>query len=157
KTLENALMGEIWPVCEKIRHTLQNGEADLAREEVSPGLLMHKRAFMEFHPLGVIGVICPWNYPLQNVMGPTIPALFAGNAVVVKVSEWTSYSAPRFQAIFDEVLGSLGHSTDLVQVITGDGETGAALCRAGVDKIVFTGSMKNGQRVAAQAAESLTP
>jgi acyl-CoA reductase-like NAD-dependent aldehyde dehydrogenase len=119
--------------------------------------LLHKRAFMEFHPLGVIGVICPWNYPLQNVLGPTIPALFAGNAVVVKVSEWTSYSAPRFQAIFDEVLGKLGHSPDLVQVITGDGETGAALCRAGVDKIVFTGSMNNGQRVAAQAAESLTP
>jgi acyl-CoA reductase-like NAD-dependent aldehyde dehydrogenase len=157
KTRENALLGEIWPICEKLRHTIATGERDLAPESVSSGLLLHKRATIEYQPLGVIGVICPWNFPLQNVFGPTVPALMAGNAAVVKVSEWTSWSAPRIQAIFDAVLGACGYPKELVQIITGYGETGAALCNAGVDKVVFTGSMSNGRRVAAQCAKTLTP
>jgi acyl-CoA reductase-like NAD-dependent aldehyde dehydrogenase len=119
--------------------------------------LVHKRARIEYHPLGVVGVICPWNFPLQNVLGPAIPALMAGNAVVAKVSEWASWSAARIQRIFDDALKSGGHSTDLVQVITGYGETGAALVGSGVDKVVFTGSMANGRRVMQQAAKTLTP
>lgn len=157
KTLENALLGEIWPICEKIRHTIASGEKDLAPERVSPGLLMHKVAEIQYQPLGVIGVICPWNFPLQNVLGPTIPALMAGNAVVVKVSEWTSWSAPRIQRIFDSVLKECGYSADLVKLITGFAETGQALCDSPVDKIVFTGSMPNGRRVAAQCAKNLVP
>jgi acyl-CoA reductase-like NAD-dependent aldehyde dehydrogenase len=157
KTLENALLGELWPICEKLRHTIATGEKDLATERVSPGLLLHKVAEIEYQPLGVIGVICPWNFPLQNVLGPTIPALMAGNACVVKVSEWVSWSAPRIQRLFDAVLSECGYPTDLVQLITGYGETGAALCDAGVDKVVFTGSMPNGRRVAAQCAKTLTP
>jgi acyl-CoA reductase-like NAD-dependent aldehyde dehydrogenase len=157
KTREDALLGEIWPCCEKLRHTIATGERDLAAERVSPGLLVHKVARIEYRPLGVIGVICPWNFPLQNVLGPTVPALMAGDAVVVKVSEWTSWSAQRIQRIFDEALAAEGQSPDLVQLVTGYGETGAALCNAGVDKVVFTGSMANGRRVAAQCAKTLTP
>jgi acyl-CoA reductase-like NAD-dependent aldehyde dehydrogenase len=157
KTLDNALLGEIWPVCEKLRHTIATGERDLAPERVSSGLLVHKRARIEYHPLGVIGIIAPWNFPLQNVLGPTVPALMAGNAVIVKVSEWSSASAPRIQAMFDSVLRAAGHSPDLVQLVTGYGETGAALVDGGVDKIVFTGSMENGRRVLAQSARTLTP
>jgi acyl-CoA reductase-like NAD-dependent aldehyde dehydrogenase len=157
KTLENALLGEVWPICEKLRHTIASGERDLRTERVSPGLLVHKVAEIEYHPLGVIGVICPWNFPLQNVLGPVIPALMAGNACVVKVSEWVAWSMPRIQRICDAVLTECGHPTDLVQLITGYGETGAALCESGVDKIVFTGSMPNGRRVAAQCAKTLTP
>ena len=157
KTLENAILGEVWPICEKLRHTIATGEKDLATERVSSGLLVHKVAEIEYQPLGVIGVICPWNFPLQNVLGPTIPALMAGNAVVIKVSEWTSWSAPRIQQIFDAVLSECGYPTELVQLVTGYAETGAALCDSGVDKIVFTGSMPNGRRVAAQCATTLTP
>jgi acyl-CoA reductase-like NAD-dependent aldehyde dehydrogenase len=157
KTLENALVGEVWPICEKLRHTIATGERDLLPEHVSSGLLVHKRATIEYQPLGVIGVICPWNFPLQNVLGPTIPALMAGNGVVIKVSEWVSWSAPRIQAIFDAVLSDCGYSTDLVQIITGYAETGVALCESGVDKIVFTGSLPNGRRVATQCAKTLTP
>ena len=69
----------------------------------------HKAVRVEYHPLGVVGVLCPWNFPFHNVFCPVIPALFAGNAVVVKVSEWTSWSAADFQAIFDEVLSAAGH------------------------------------------------
>ncbi|MDB4967719.1 MAG: hypothetical protein JWN44_3408 [Myxococcales bacterium] len=157
KTLENALLGEVWPICEKLRHTIASGEKDLATERVSSGLLLHKVAEIEYRPLGVIGVICPWNFPLQNVLGPTIPSLMAGNGVVIKVSEWTSWSAPRIQRIFDAVLSECGYPTDLVQLVTGYAETGAALCDSGVDKIVFTGSMPNGRRVATQCAKTLTP
>jgi acyl-CoA reductase-like NAD-dependent aldehyde dehydrogenase len=157
KTRENAIMGELWPICEKLRHTIATGERDLAPERVSSGLLVHKVATIEYQPLGVIGVICPWNFPLQNVLGPTIPALMAGNAVVVKVSEWVSWSAPRIQQLFDAVLSECGYPTELVRIITGYAETGAALCESGVDKIVFTGSMPNGRRVAAQCAKTLTP
>ena len=69
KTRENALMGEIWPVAEKVRWTIGNGEAALRPERVSSGLFPHKKARIEFHPLGVIGIIAPWNYPLQNIPG----------------------------------------------------------------------------------------
>ncbi|MBI4957237.1 MAG: aldehyde dehydrogenase family protein [Myxococcales bacterium] len=157
KTRENAMLGEIWPVCEKIRYTLAHGEKHLRPERRSAGIFPHKRAVVLYQPLGVIGIICPWNYPLQNVLGPTIPALFAGNAVVVKVSEWTAWSSARIQAVFDAVLRAAGHDTDLVQIVNGYGDTGAALVSGGVDKIVFTGSVENGRRVLAESARTLTP
>ena len=157
KTLHNAMLGEIWPIAEKLRWTISQGESHLRSETVSSGLLQHKRAKVEYHPLGVIGVITPWNFPLQNILGPTIPALFAGNAVIIKVSEWTSWSAGPFQEFLDRCLFDCGHSPDLIQIITGYAETGAALVSGGVDKIVFTGSMRNGQRVLEESAKTLTP
>ena len=157
KTLHNAMVGEIWPIAEKLRWTIAHGERHLRAEPVSSGLLVHKRARVEFHPLGVIGVITPWNFPLQNILGPTIPALFAGNAVVIKVSEWTSWSVAPFQDFLDRCLRDCGYPTDLIQIITGYGDTGAALVGSGVDKIVFTGSMRNGKRVVEASAETLTP
>jgi acyl-CoA reductase-like NAD-dependent aldehyde dehydrogenase len=157
KTRENAMLGEIWPICEKIRHTVAHGEKALSPERVSPGPFVHKRAEIHFQPLGVIGIICPWNYPLQNIVGPTIPALFAGNAVIVKASEHVAWSTARFQRIFDEAFEAEGLPTDLVQVINGFADTGAALVSGGVDKIIFTGSMGNGRKIIAESAKSLTP
>lgn len=157
KTRENAMMGEIWPVAEKLRWTLARGEKHLRPERVSSGLFLHKKALIEFFPLGVIGVIAPWNYPLQNILGPAIPALFAGNGVVVKVSEAVAWSAARFKRIFDEALEKEGFSPDLVQLVQGYGETGAALVSSGVDLLVFTGSMANGRKVIAESARSVTP
>ena len=156
KTLENATI-ELWPVCEALRWNLAHAERALRPQSVSSGLLVHKRARVEYHPLGVIGVICPWNFPLQNVLAPAIPALMAGNAALIKVSEWTAWSAARIQRIFSEALQAEGHSVDLVQLLTGYGPTGAALVASGVDKLVFTGSMANGKRVLAASAETLTP
>ncbi|MFO0763117.1 MAG: aldehyde dehydrogenase family protein, partial [Byssovorax sp.] len=157
KTRENAMMGEIWPVAEKLRWTLAEGEKHLRPERVSSGLFVHKKALIEYRPLGVIGVIAPWNYPLQNILGPAIPALFAGNGVVVKVSEAVAWSSPRFRKIFDEALEKEGFSRDLVQIVNGYGETGAALVSGGVDLVIFTGSMPNGKKVIAESAKSLTP
>lgn len=157
KTRENAMLGEIWPVAEKLRWTLGEGERHLAPERVSSGLFPHKKALIEFYPLGVVGVIAPWNYPLQNILGPAIPALFAGNGVVVKVSEAVAWSAPRFKRIFDEALIAAGQSPDLVQIVNGYGEAGAALVSGGVDLVIFTGSMPNGRKVIAESAKTGVP
>ena len=157
KTHENAMMGEIWPVAEKLRWTIGNGEKHLRPERVSSGLFVHKKATIEYVPRGVIGVICPWNYPLQNILGPVIPALMSGNASVVKVSEHVAWSAPRFQRIFDEALDAHGLSRDLVQIVQGFGDVGAALVSSGVDLVVFTGSMGNGKKVLAESAKTLVP
>jgi len=157
KTRYNAMVGEVWPVVEKARWTIKNGERYLRPEAVSSGLFLHKKARIEYAPLGVIGVISPWNYPLQNLLGPTIPALMAGNAVVLKASEWVAWSSARFQRIFDAAFKQAGYSTDLVQIVDGYAETGAALIGSGVDKIIFTGSLGNGKRVLAEAAKTLTP
>ena len=157
KTRENAILGEVWPVCEKLRWTIANGEKHLRPERMSSGLFLHKKATVLYQPLGVIGVICPWNYPLQNVLGPTIPALFAGNGVVVKVSEQVAWSSERIQRIFDEALDAVGYSRDLVHIVNGYGATGAALVRSGVDKIVFTGSVENGRRILEGSVENITP
>ncbi len=157
KTMVDAAMGEIFPVCEKLRYTIAHGERDLRPEARASGLLPHKAARVEYLPLGVIGVISPWNFPFHNFFCPVIPALFAGNAVVIKVSELASLSSLEYLKIFHEVLAGRGHAPELVQVVTGDGETGAALVGSGVDKIFFTGSPQNGRKVMANAAETLTP
>lgn len=157
KTMVDAALGEIFPVCEKIRYVIDHGEADLAPEWRRSGFLAHKRARVEYHPLGLVGVICPWNFPFHNIFCPVVPALFAGNAVVAKVSEWSSSSAAGYLAIFRQALRRFGHSEDLVQLVTGYGDTGAALVRSGVDTVFFTGSPENGRKVMASASENLTP
>ncbi|KIG18489.1 Aldehyde dehydrogenase [Enhygromyxa salina] len=157
KTLIDAAMGEVFPVCEKLRYTIAHGERDLSPEPRSPGFLLHKRGRVEYLPFGVVAVIAPWNFPFHNIYCPLIPALFAGNAVVVKVSEWTSWSASEYLEIIHRVLRKHGLPTDLVQVVTGWGETGAHLVRGGVDKVFFTGSPGNGRKVMATASDDLTP
>jgi acyl-CoA reductase-like NAD-dependent aldehyde dehydrogenase len=157
KTRHNAMLGEVWPVVEKARWTIKHGERYLAPETVSAGLFVHKRARIEYAPLGVIGVIAPWNYPLQNILGPAIPALMAGNAVIIKASEWVAWSSAHFQKVFNAAFKAAGYSTDLVRIVDGYAKTGAALITSGVDKVIFTGSLENGKRVLAEAAKTLTP
>lgn len=157
KTRHNAMLGEIWPVVEKARWTIKHGARHLSPETVSAGLFVHKRARIEYQPLGVIGVIAPWNYPLQNILGPAIPALMAGNAVIIKASEWVAWSSSHFQKVFNAAFKAAGYSTDLVRIVDGYAATGAALITSGVDKVIFTGSLENGKRVLAEAAKTLTP
>jgi len=157
KTAENALIGEIWPTCEKFRWVIKNGAKHLRPERVSSGLLLHKKARLEYHPMGVVAAIIPWNYPYQNIVNPIIPALMAGNAIVIKPSEWVAWSSAKFIDAFRGVLAEAGHPPDLIQAVQGYGETGAALVRADVDTILFIGSVKNGRRVIEGSAERVTP
>lgn len=157
KTYENAVLGEIMPICNKIQWTIKNGEKHLKPEKVSSGLLMHKKGRIEYRPLGVVACIIPWNYPLQNIISSLVPPLMAGNSVILKASEAVAWSTQRFQKITDEALQKEGFSTDIVQVINGYGETGAALVRGGVQKILFIGSVNNGRRIIEGSAEHITP
>src|SRR3712207_1391717 len=127
----------------------------LGPRRVSPGLLAaNHAAWLEYQPVGVVGVIGPWNYPVFTPMGSIAYALAAGNAVVFKPSEHTpavgTWLADAWRAAVPDV-------PDVLQVVTGLGETGAALCRAGVGKLAFTGSAPTGRRVMAACAETLTP
>lgn len=118
------------------------------------GLLMaNQSATVEYRPLGVIGVIGPWNYPVFTPMGSISYALAAGNTVVFKPSELTPGVGEWLAAALREVVPDRA----LLQVVTGLGETGAALCTAGVDKLAFTGSTDTGKKVMAACAQTLTP
>jgi acyl-CoA reductase-like NAD-dependent aldehyde dehydrogenase len=126
----------------------------LGRRGVSSGLLMaNQAATLEYAPLGVVGVIGPWNYPVFTPMGSIAYALAAGNAVVFKPSELT----PGVGVALVDSLAEIVGGRPLFQVVTGYGETGAALCRSGVAKIAFTGSTATAKRVMAACAETLTP
>ncbi|MFC5731644.1 MULTISPECIES: aldehyde dehydrogenase family protein [Nocardioides] len=130
-----------------------HAEKVLKRRSVAPGLLMvNQAASVEYRPLGVVGVVGPWNYPVFTPMGSIAYALAAGNAVVFKPSEYTPGVGEWLAATFLEAVGR-----PVLQVVTGFGETGAALCTAGVDKVAFTGSTETGKRVMAACAETLTP
>lgn len=157
KTYENALLGEIMPICNKIKWLNKYGEKHLKSEKVGSGILMHKKARIDYVPLGVVACIIPWNYPLQNIISSLTAPLMAGNSVVIKASEQVAYASEKFQAITDYALQKEGFSTDVVQIVNGYGDTGAALISARVDKILFIGSVGNGRRIMAAASEHLTP
>jgi acyl-CoA reductase-like NAD-dependent aldehyde dehydrogenase len=107
---------------------------------------------IRYEPLGVVGVIGPWNYPFTNSCGDAIPALAAGNAVVMKPSEIT----PLTSLLLEEVFRDCGMPEGVYQTAPGYGETGAALIDH-VDFIMFTGSTEVGKKVGARAAENLIP
>jgi acyl-CoA reductase-like NAD-dependent aldehyde dehydrogenase len=157
KTWENALLGEVMPVCNKIRWIIRYGEKHLRSESMPSGLLKHKKGRIEYRPLGVVACIVPWNYPFQNIFGSLVAPLMAGNAVVIKASEAVAWSTQRFRRVFEEALVAEGFSADTVQIINGYGDTGAALVRSRVQKILFIGSVGNGRRIIEGSAEHLTP
>ncbi|CAN5922174.1 aldehyde dehydrogenase family protein [soil metagenome] len=136
-----------------IQHAAARAETAMAPKKVSAGMLANFRATVSYHPLGVIGVIGPWNYPLFTPMGSIAYALAAGNAVVFKPSELTPLLAVKVA----EIAAKTFALPDLLQVVTGAGATGAALAKSAVDKVAFTGSAATGKRVMMAAAERLTP
>lgn len=132
----------------------RHAEKVLRRTRVASGLLMLQEAStVEYQPYGVIGVIGPWNYPAHTPMGSISYALAAGNAVVFKPSELT----PGVGRALADSLARVVPEHPVLQVVTGFGETGAALCRSGVDKLAFTGSAATAKKVMATCAETLTP
>lgn len=91
-TVVDGSFGEILTTCEKIRWTVAHGEKTLRPEYRDVGLVtMHKSARVEYQPLGVLGALVSWNYPFHNLYGQIISAIFAGNGIVVKVSEYATW------------------------------------------------------------------
>ena len=120
--------------------------------------MLNQAASVEYQPLGVIGVIGPWNYPVFTPMGSIGYALAAGNAVVFKPSELTTGVGQWLVQSLTEVLSEVfGDTEPVLQLVTGLGATGAELAKSGVNKLAFTGSAATARKVLAAAAETLTP
>ncbi len=112
-----------------------------------------KRIVMQRTPLGVVGSITPWNWPLMIAIWHIVPGIRTGNTVVIKPSPFTPLSTLRMVELMNEALPA-----GLVNVISGGDELGAELTdHPGIDKIVFTGSIETGKKVMASAAKSVTP
>ncbi len=154
KTYEDAQLAEISYGAAAFGFWAKNAPKYLADEKVSSSNLFvkGKKLKVRWKPLGLVGVIGPWNYPLTNSFGDCIPALAAGNAVILKPSEVT----PLTSLLMAECLEECGLPEGIYQVATGRGPTGSALIDE-VDMIMFTGSTRTGRKVAVAAAERLIP
>jgi len=154
KTFEDASLAEIGYAGNAFGFWAREAPNYLADERVksSQMLVKGKKILLRFRPLGLIGVIGPWNYPLTNSFGDCIPALAAGNSVIMKPSEIT----PLTSLLLAEGLRECGLPENVLQIATGRGATGAALIEH-VDMIMFTGSTKTGKKVAEEAARRLIP
>jgi len=154
KPAVEALGHEVMIVAGLIKAYEKRAPRVLRPRRVGTGILVTKRGTKTYEPYGVVGVISPWNFPFSMPGVPAVAALFAGNAVVIKPSEVT----PRSGALLAELAReAIPDHPDLVQVVQGRGDAGAALVRSGVEKIAFIGSPATGRKILASAADTLTP
>jgi acyl-CoA reductase-like NAD-dependent aldehyde dehydrogenase len=154
KTHEDAQLAEIMYAAAAFGFWAKEAPKYLADEPVKSAnpFVKGKKLIVRYRPVGVVGVIGPWNFPLTNSFGDCIPALAAGNAVVLKPSEVT----PLTSLLMAEGLRACGLPEHVFQVATGDGTTGTALVDF-VDFVMFTGSTRTGRKVMERAAKTLTP
>jgi acyl-CoA reductase-like NAD-dependent aldehyde dehydrogenase len=150
--VETILM-EIFPACDSLGYFSKHAKRLLKDEKPSLHLLKNKKLIVTYKPLGVIGIITPWNGPFILSLNPSVQALMAGNAVVLKASELTPFSGRLVKKLFD----AAGMPKDVFGVVEGDGEVGAALVEAGVNKIAFTGSVPTGRKIAEACGRNLIP
>jgi succinate-semialdehyde dehydrogenase/glutarate-semialdehyde dehydrogenase len=155
KPAAEATAMEIVPTLDLMHYFAKTAELLLKRRKIDIGQyeLMGRSSYLVYKPLGVVGIISPWNFPWATPLDEVVMALLAGNAVVLKPSELTPLTALKIGDVFKQA----GLPDGLLEIVTGDGSTGAALVDAGVDKVMFTGSVATGKRVAAAAAKHLTP
>ncbi|MCG3171878.1 MAG: Succinate-semialdehyde dehydrogenase [NADP(+)] GabD [Myxococcota bacterium] len=147
------ILHEVVPMIALTNYFTRRAAKILAPHRISTMPLVYKSSYIHYKPRGVVGIISPWNFPFNLPFGDVVMALIAGNGVVLKPSEVTPLIALKGKALMDEA----GIPTDLFQVVTGRGQTGAAVIEAGVNKVVFTGSVATGKRIAAAAGERLIP
>jgi acyl-CoA reductase-like NAD-dependent aldehyde dehydrogenase len=154
KTRDDAQLAELGYAAGAFGFWAKNAEKHLRDQRVrsSSPMLLGRKMLIRYRPRGVVGVIGPWNYPLVNSFGDAIPALAAGNAVILKPSEVT----PLTSLLMAEGLAACGAPEGIFQVLTGLGDVGAELIDH-VDFIMFTGSTATGRKVAERAAKTLTP
>ncbi|HKO59793.1 MAG TPA: aldehyde dehydrogenase family protein [Pyrinomonadaceae bacterium] len=155
KPATEALSMEILPTLDAMHYFAHASENLLRSTKIDIGQYgkMGRSSRIVYKPFGVVGIISPWNFPLATPADEIVMALMAGNAVVLKPSELTPLIALKIGDLFHRS----GLPEGLLEIVTGDGSTGAALVDAGVDKIMFTGSVATGKRVAEAAAKHLTP
>jgi len=150
-----ALFADLFVSLDTANYYAANAAAMLRPESVSHHSLAAKAKSgrLEFEPYGVLGIVSSWNYPLAIPIGQVIPAVAAGNAVVCKTSEFTPACGEAIADLFRDS----GFPDGLVSIVQGGGEVGQALIAAGPDKVIFTGSVATGRRVAEACATRLIP
>jgi succinate-semialdehyde dehydrogenase/glutarate-semialdehyde dehydrogenase len=155
KPSAEAIAMELAPALDLMQYFARKSASLLRPRRISVGLYwtMGRSSYEIYKPLGVVGIISPWNFPWATPLDEVVMALMAGNSVVLKPSELTPLSALKIH----DVLSRAGLPENVLQVVTGDGSTGAALVASGIDKIMFTGSVATGRRVAEAAAKYLIP
>lgn len=155
KSYGEALATEVLVVLEAAKWTSHNAYRVLTDEHLSYSspLTQAKRGKLIREPYGVIGIISPWNYPFSIPTTESLAALVAGNAVVIKPSEFTTLCALKLRDLLHEA----GVPRDVFQVVSGYGDVGAGLTDSAIDKLIFTGSVATGKRVGEAAAKRLLP
>ena len=154
KPLAESFTSELLPAVDQARWMARNADKVLARERLKmpQPYLQHKRAYLDYEPLGVVAVVTPWNFPFAIPFGQVATAVAAGNGVLVKASELTPLTAMWIEHAFSAA------PKGLVQIVQGDGEVGGELVRApGIAKVFFTGSAVVGARIAAACGALLRP
>ena len=155
KSLQDTLSMEIFASLDFMSYYAKRAAKMLAPTKVGlHGMMaMIKKLTVTYRPMGVVGVITPWNAPFVLGINPTTQALLAGNAVILKGSEVT----PSASLLVADIYRQAGLPEGLLQVLTGDGRTGAALVEGGVNKISFTGSVPTGRRIGEACGRQLIP
>jgi len=153
KTQVEAVLMEILGAVDFLGWFAGRAQRALKDKSVTLHILPWARSYLSYSPIGVVGVICPWNYPLLTPIGDIAPALAAGNAVVFKPSEYSSGAGRLIERIFK----AAGLPEGVVQAVYGAGDVGAALVESSVGHISFTGSTPTGRRVGVAAAKLLKP
>jgi succinate-semialdehyde dehydrogenase/glutarate-semialdehyde dehydrogenase len=155
KTRNESLMMDIYAGCDSLHYYAREAAKLLRPERKRPhGMVaIAKKLQVVYKPLGVVGVISPWNGPFILSLNPTVQALMAGNAVLLKPSSSTAFSGKLVGDLFE----AAGLPEGLLTVLIGDSKTGQALLEVGVDKISFTGSEETGRHVAKTCAERFIP
>ncbi|HEY2513250.1 MAG TPA: aldehyde dehydrogenase family protein, partial [Polyangiaceae bacterium] len=153
KPKQEALAHEVITVLDLATYYAKNAARILAPQEIPLHLLKHRRSYVHFAPRGVIGIISPWNYPFCIPFGDVVAALVTGSAVVVKPSEVTPLTMKKAKEIYD----STGLPEDLLGVVYGYGAAGQALVESGIQKLIFTGGVETGKKVAAACGARLIP
>jgi succinate-semialdehyde dehydrogenase/glutarate-semialdehyde dehydrogenase len=155
KPVAEALSTDIAPVLDLMQYFARKSEKLLRPENLSVGLYgwLGRSSKIIYTPMGVIGIISPWNFPLSIPLGEVTMALMAGNTVVLKPSEVTAMVGLKIGELFEKA----GLPENVLTIVSGGGTVGAALVTSGADKIMFTGSVETGKKIAGAAAETLTP
>ena len=155
KTETEAFAMEVFASLDSLTYYAKNAKKFLAPEKRRIHGIMGfaKQLRVVYKPLGVVGIIVPWNGPFVLAMNQTVQALMAGNAVLLKGSEVTPHST----ALVGEFFRDAGLPDGVLEIVMGDGQTGAALVECGVDKVSFTGSVATGRKVAEACGRQLIP
>ncbi len=150
-----AILAEVYPSIDVVNYYSKRAKKLLADKKIPIRVFkfMGKKSYITFKPVGVLGIISPWNYPFAIPFSEIIMALVAGNTVILKPSELTPLIGKKIK----ELLDTAGFPDGVFSVVYGDGKIGAELVKAQLSKIIFTGSVATGRRIMAAAAENLTP